>query len=142
MKTRLSFTAIVFSVSIGVALAAGEKEAIIEKEKAVWQSVQDKKIDAFRAFFDNDYHSAYAEGIFTIDQEVEAVRKTDLKSYSLSDTTVVLPDPDTAVLTYKVNAQGTQDGHDMSGTYNCATVWHKSGADWKAVFHTEIKPRP
>src|SRR5439155_13327135 len=104
MKTRLSVAAIAFFASIGVALAAGKKEAIIEKEKAVWQSVQDKKIDAFRAFFDNDYHSAYAEGIFTIDQEVEAVRKTDLKSYSLSDTTVVLPDPDTAVLTYKLSS--------------------------------------
>src|SRR5947207_15450726 len=134
MKTRLSFTAIVFFVSIGVALAAGEKEAIIEKEKAVWQSVQDKKIDAFRAFFDNDYHSAYAEGIFTIDQEVEAVRKTDLKSYSLRDTTVVLADPDTAVLTYKVNAEGTQERHDLTGPDKCATVWRKYGAAWKAVF--------
>jgi hypothetical protein len=141
MKTLMSFAAIIFLASVAVSFAAGEKEAMIEKEKAVWQSVQDKKMDAFRKFFADDYHSAYAEGIFNVDQEVEAVRKTDLKSFSLSDTTVAFPDQDTAVLTYKVNAQGTQEGKDMSGTYNCATIWHKSGTDWKAVFHTEIKPR-
>jgi hypothetical protein len=141
MKTLMSFAAVTFFALVAISPAAEEKNAMIDREKAVWQSVQDKKMDVFRKFFAADYHSAYAEGIFNVDKEMEAVRKTDLKSFSLSDTTVAF-DQDTAVVTYKVNAQGTQEGKDMSGTYNCATVWHKSGTDWKAVFHTEIKPKP
>ena len=142
MKTLLNFAAIAFFTSVAVSFAAGEKDAIMDKEKAVWQAVQDKKFDAFRKYFADDYRSAYAEGIYDVDQEVNAVRKTDLKSFSFCDTTVVFPDKDTALLTYKVAAQGTQEGKDMSGTYNCASVWHKSGAEWQAVFHTEVKPQP
>jgi hypothetical protein len=141
MKTVVSFAAITF-VSVAISLAAGDKETIIEKEKTVWQTVQDKKLDAFRKYFAEDYRSVYAEGIYNINQEMDAVRKTDLKSFSFSDTTVVFPDKDTALLTYKVTAQGTQGGKDMSGTYNCASVWHKSGAEWQAIFHTEVKPQP
>lgn len=142
MKTLLSFAAITFFASVAVSFAAGDKDAMIDREKAVWQNVQDKKFDAFRKYFADGYRSAYAEGIYNVDQEVNAVRKTDLKSFSFSDTTVVFPDKDTALLTYKVTAEGTQEGKDMSGTYNCASVWHKSGSDWHAIFHTEIKPQP
>jgi hypothetical protein len=119
--------------------AAVEKDALMEKEKAVWQTVHDKNYDAFRKYFASDYRAAYAQGLFNLDQEMDSVRKVDLKSFSLSDSTVVMPDKDTALLTYKSTTQGTQDGKDMSGTWNCASVWHKSGAEWKVVFHTEVK---
>src|SRR5580765_2842105 len=39
MKTPLSFAAIMFLTMTNVALAASEKEEMIDKEKAVWQSV-------------------------------------------------------------------------------------------------------
>jgi hypothetical protein len=119
--------------------AAVEKDAMMDKEKAVWQTVQDKKFDAFRKYLASDYRAAYAEGIYSLDQEMDSVRKADLKSFSLSDSTVVMADKETALLTYKSTTQGTQDGKDMSGTWNCASVWHKSGTDWKVVFHTEVK---
>ena len=73
------------------------------------------------------------------DKEVSDVKKADLKSFSFSDVTVVFPDKDTALLTYKVTTQGTQDGKDTSGTYNAASVWHKSAGGWRGVFHTEVK---
>jgi hypothetical protein len=139
MKKLFTLIAIcLFGFASGV-FAAGDKETIMDKEKAVWQTVQDKNLDAFRKYFANDFRSVYAEGIYTIDQEVDSVRKVDLKSFSISDSTVVTPDKDTALLTYKVTTQGTQAGKDMSGTWNCASVWHKSGAEWRVIFHTEVK---
>src|SRR6266705_5156860 len=51
MKTLLSSVAIIFFASVAVSSAAGEKDAMIDKEKAVWQTVQDKKFDAFRKYF-------------------------------------------------------------------------------------------
>jgi hypothetical protein len=139
MIKSLTFAAISFLTVAAPVFAAAEKDAMMDKEKAVWQTVQDKKFDAFRKYFASDYRAAYAEGIFNIDQEMDSVRKVDLKSFLLSDSTVVVPDKDTTLLTYKVTMQGTQDGKDMSGNWNCASVWHKSGAEWKVVFHTEVK---
>jgi ketosteroid isomerase-like protein len=52
---------------------------------------------------------------------------------------VAFPDRDTAVVTYKVATQGTEDGKDMSGTYNAASVWHKHADGRHTVFHTEVK---
>jgi hypothetical protein len=133
------FGAISLLAIVAPVFAAAEKDAMMEKEKAIWQTVQDKKFDAFRKYFASDYRAAYAEGLFNLDQEMDTVRKVDLKSFSLSEPTVVMPDKDTTLLTYKATLEGTQDGKDMSGTWNCASVWHKSGAEWKTVFHTEVK---
>jgi hypothetical protein len=139
MKQLFTLIAIcLFGFASGV-FAAGDKDAIVDNEKAIWQTVQDKKTDAFRKYFADDFRSVYADGINTLDQEVDLVRKVDLKSFSISDSTVVMPDKDTALLTYKVTTQGTETGKDMSGTWNCASVWHKSDNNWRAIFHTEIK---
>ena len=139
MKT--TFVLVVFFAS-SLTLFAGDKTAAIEREKTLWQAVQDKKLDVFRKYFADDYRAVYGEGIFNLAQEMAAVAKTDLKSFSLADTNVVFPNENTAVLSYKVAAQGTQEGKDMSGVYYCGSVWHKRGNDWKAVFHTEIVPQP
>jgi hypothetical protein len=120
---------------------AGDKESAVEREKAVWQTVQDKKWGGFHKYFANDYRAVYPEGMYDMEQEMAEVRKSDLKSFSFSEVTAVFPNDDTAVLTYKVAAQGTQDGKDMSGLYYCASVWHKRGAEWTAVFHTEVVPQ-
>jgi len=138
MKTLLSF-AITFLALTNISLAASEKETMIEKEKAVWQTVQDKKFDAFRKYLADDCRSVYREGINNTDKELSDVKKSDLKSFSLTDVNVVFPDKDTALLTYKVATQGTQDGKDASGSYNAASVWHKQVDGWRAIFHTEVK---
>jgi hypothetical protein len=139
MIKSLAFAAISLLAVTAPVFAAGEKDAILDKEKAVWQTVQDKNYDAFRKYFASDYHAAYAEGLFNLNQEIDSVKKVDLKSFAISDSTVFAPDSDSLVMTYKAKTQGTQDGKDMSGPWNCASVWHKSGTDWKVVFHTEIK---
>jgi hypothetical protein len=139
MIKSITLSAISLLAVAASVFAAAEKDAMMETEKAVWQSVQDKKYDAFRKYFASNYRAAYAQGLFNLDQEMDSVRKADLKSFSLSDSTVVMPSKDTVLLTYKSTTQGTQDGKDMSGTWNCASVWHKSGADWKVVFHAEVK---
>ena len=139
MKTLLSIAAIGLLAMTNVSLAAGEKDALIDKEKAAWQSFQDKKADVFRKIFADDYRGVYNDGIKNADGEVAALNKSELKSFALSDTNVTFPDKDTAVMTYKVTTQGTMDGKDVSGTYNASSVWHKHGGAWHAVLHTEVK---
>jgi hypothetical protein len=63
MKKVMSFAAMVFFVLAGVSLAATEKDTITEREKATWQSFQDKKADVFRKFLAADYRGVYSDGM-------------------------------------------------------------------------------
>jgi len=65
--------------------------------------------------------------------------KTDLRDYSFADVKVVFPHPKVAVITYKATQQATSGGQDMSGNYNCGSVWVQHDRKWVGVFHTETK---
>ena len=81
----------------------------------------------------------YADGIQTLQKELDSMKKWDMKSFSFSDFNVVFPDADTATMTYKVMVEGTLEGKDASGTYNAGSVWRKHHGEWHAVFHTNTK---
>ena len=86
-----------------------------------------------------DYYGVYAEGVKTLDAELADMAKTDLREYSFSDIKMVFSHPKMAVMTYKAKVQGTADSKDISGTYNCGSVWIQQGGKWVGVFHTEAK---
>jgi hypothetical protein len=71
--------------------------------------------------------------------ELDAMSKTDMKSFDLSDFNVVFPDPGTAIITYKAKVEVTSEGKDMSGTYNTGSVWRKMKGQWQAIFYTNMK---
>ena len=114
-------------------------KALIDRETSVWEVVKNKQFDAFRKYYADGYSGVSSDGVSDLDHEAEAVRKVDLKSYSLTDMKVVFANGDTAVLTYKVNTQGSFSGQDISGTYYASSVWVKSGGKWLAILHTEAK---
>jgi len=62
-----------------------------------------------------------------------------LKSYTLGEIDVVFINKDTAMTVYSVTIDGTEDGKDISGKMNAASVWKKDGNDWRVVFHTDMK---
>ena len=70
---------------------------------------------------------------------MESMSKTEMKSFSLTDFNVVMPDADTAVITYKADVETSTEGKDNSGNYNCGSVWHMKNGEWKAVFHADMK---
>ena len=140
MQKLVSLAATVFFGLTALSFsAAGDKDAIIKEEKAIWQTVKDKNYDAFRKYLTNDYRGVYKEGITNAEEDLTNVRKADLKSMSFGDMDVVFLDEDAAMVTYKITVQGTQEGKDDSGSYNCASIWKKSGNEWRVAFHTEIK---
>lgn len=65
--------------------------------------------------------------------------KMDMKSFSLSDFTVVMSDANTAIVTYKAKVEGAADGKDISGDYNGGSVWQMKNAEWHAIFHSDMK---
>jgi Domain of unknown function (DUF4440) len=114
-------------------------KALIDREKAVWEVVKNKQVDAFRKYYTDGYSGVSSDGVKDINQEVEGVRIVDLKSYSLADTKVVFPNKGTAVLTYKVTVEGSYQGQDISGVYYASSVWVNQNGKWLAVLHTEAK---
>ena len=140
MKKYFSIAVTVWFASIALSIAATpDKDAIMAKEKEAWQAYKDKNADAFKKVVDKDYRGVYAEGVVDLKQELDGMQKAAMKSFTLSDYTAFSDEPDVIVTTYKVTIQGTQDGKDTSGTYNCGTVWKSENGVWMAIFHTNIK---
>jgi hypothetical protein len=143
MKRMITATMIAFLATIAISFAAtGDKEAIISKEKAAWQAFKDKKADEFKKLLSTDLVSVYADGMHNLQQEVDSMSKTDMKSFDLSDFNVVFPNKKTAVITYKAKIEATADGKDVSGTYNVGSVWHTANGKWVGIFHTDMKVAP
>jgi hypothetical protein len=114
-------------------------KSLIDRERAVWEVVKNKQVDAYRKYSANNYRGVSSDGVKDINQEVEGVRIVDLKDYSLADTKVVFPNKATAVLTYKVTVHGSFQGQDISGVYYASSVWVNQDGKWLAILHTEAK---
>jgi len=144
MKKLITYTvtALLAAVAISFAAPDNDKDAIISKEKAAWQAYKDKKTDDFKKLLSADLVSVYADGVHTMQQELDGMSKTDMKSFDLSDFNVVFPNKKTAVITYKAKIDATADGKDISGTYNVGSVWHTANGQWVAIFHTDMKVAP
>ena len=139
MKKLMSYTMIALLATISLAIASPDADAITAKEKAAWQAFKDKKADDFKKVVSNDMVAVYSQGVMNMAAEMEAMNKTTMKSFALSDIKVAMPDADTAICSYKAKVESTYDGKDNSGDYNCGSVWRKSGGEWKAVYHSDMK---
>jgi hypothetical protein len=119
--------------------SAANESAITDLEKSAWEAYKNKQADAFKALMSKDYFGVYADGVKNLDAELADMAKTDLRDYSFSDVKVVFPRPKVAVVTYKTTVQATSDGKDVSGTYNCGSVWVEKGKKWIGALHSESK---
>jgi hypothetical protein len=119
--------------------SAANDAAITSLEKSAWEAFKNKQTEAFKALLSKDFYAVYSDGIKTLDAEVANMAKTDLRDYSFADAKVVFPHPKVAVITYKATQQATSGGQDMSGNYNCGSVWVQHSGKWVGVFHTETK---
>jgi hypothetical protein len=139
MKKSLTLSVAVLLAGIAISFAGPDKAAMEANEKAAWQSFKDKKADDFKKVVDKDFKGVYADGIQTLSDEVSSMSKWDMKSFAISDYTMFSDEKDVAVTTYTVKLEGTLEGKDMSGTYNCGSVWKMENGKWLAIFHTNIK---
>jgi hypothetical protein len=139
MKKYVTYAMAAFFATIAVSIAAPNKDAMMEKEKAAWQAFKDKKADDFKKLVDKDFRGVYAEGISNMQKTLDDMEKWDMKSFTISDFDSFSDEPDVIVTTYTVKVEGTYDGKDNSGTYNAGSVWKKEKGTWMAIFHTNMK---
>ena len=139
MKKSLSYAVAVLLASAAASFAGPDKAAVEAKENAAWQAFKDKKADAFQKVVDKDLRAVYDSGIMKMSDELDAMKKWDMKSFAISDFNMFSDEKDVVVTTYTVKIEGTMEGQDMSGTYNAGSVWKMENGAWMAIFHTNIK---
>jgi hypothetical protein len=139
MEKLMTYTLTGLFATIAVSIAAPDKDAIMEKEKAAWQAFKDKNAADFKKVVAADFLGVYAEGISDMNKELSDMQKWDMKSFAISDYNAVASGADTMMSTYKVTIEGTYDGKDASGTYNAGSVWKMNKRAWQAIFHTNVK---
>jgi hypothetical protein len=139
MKKYITYAMTALFATIAVSIAAPDKDTMMAKEKAAWQAFKDKKADDFKKLLSSDFVGVYADGTYTLQKQVDAMSKWDMKSFALSDMNVTMTDADTAIVTCKAKIEGTFDGKDMSGTHNSGSIWQMKNGEWRAIFHTDMK---
>jgi hypothetical protein len=139
MKKSLSCAVAVLLTVVATSFAGPEKAAIMANEKAAWQAYKDKKADDFKKVVDKDIKCVYADGVSDMAKELSDMKKWDIKSFEFSDFTMFSDEKDIAVTTYTVKLDATNEGKDMSGSYNAGSVWKLENGKWLAIFHTNVK---
>jgi hypothetical protein len=140
MKKFLTCTVALLLAGTAVSFAkTPDTDAIKAKETAAWQAFKDKKADDFKKVVDKDFKGVYAEGVSDMAKELSDMGKWDMKSFTISDYASFSDEKDVIVSTYTVKLEGTYEGKDMAGTYNCGTVWKEENGKWLAIFHTNVK---
>jgi hypothetical protein len=139
MKKYLTYAIAAFFATTVVAFASPETEMLQSKEKAAWQAFKDKKSDDFKKLVTPNMMAVYADGIYNMQKELDTMTKMEMKSFSLSDFTVVMTDANTAIVTYKAKVESSLGGKDISGDYNAGSVWQMKNGEWHAVFHSDMK---
>ena len=139
MKKYITYAVTAFFTTVAVSIAAPDKDAMMTKEKAAWQAFKDKKTDEFTKLLSPDFMAVYADGIQTKQQEIDSMKKWDMKSFALSDFKLVMTDADTALITYTVKVEATVDGKEASGDYNAGSIWQMKKGEWHPIFHTNTK---
>ncbi len=125
-----------------VSRAESDQAAVIAKEKAVWEAFKAKSPDAFDHLIAGDMVAVDAGGIADKAAVMKSISDIDLKDYALSDLRVVMPSPNTAIVTYKASQHGTYKGQELSPTVYASSVWVKRSHHWVGVFHQETPAAP
>jgi hypothetical protein len=140
MKKYMTYAMVAFFATIAVSMAATpDKDAMMAKEKAAWQAFKDKNADEFKRLLDKDIRCVYAEGIKKLQDELDDMKTSDVKSFTISDFDIFTDEPDVVVTTYTVKVEGTINGQDISGNYNAGSVWKAEKGKWMVIFHTNTK---
>lgn len=120
--------------------AAPTADALMALDQKAWEAYKNKDGKYFEGFLGDTMISGTGRPTMPKAEVVKMIaeNKADIKSFTLSEARVTPVGADTAVLTYKAVTDGTEDGKKIPSPTTVATVFVRSGSDWKAVYHEEV----
>jgi hypothetical protein len=119
--------------------AAPTADSLMALDQKAWEAYKNKDGKYFEGFLGDTMISGTGKGSMSKADVVKMIaeNKSEIKSFTLSDARVTPVGADVAVLTYKAVTDGTEDGKPIPSPATVATVFVRSGSDWKAVYHEE-----
>jgi hypothetical protein len=142
MRRLLPFAFAIAAAAPAAAQPVPSPGALLAQENAVWQAIADHRPETFAAFLARDYVGVYPDGFKNAAQEVAAIRAINLVRFQISDFVVRSVDPNDVVVTYRIDASGSDDGHEFAGRFNIASYWHRTGRQWRAALHSQTPVLP
>ena len=119
--------------------AAPSKDALFEMDKKANEAFQKGDASFFQGFLGDKF--VMYEGGQKMDKaallKMIGETKCEVKTSSLEEPEMVVVDPDTAVIVYKSNFDGTCNGQKQPSPMRAASVYTRSGDKWVGAFHGE-----
>ena len=122
---------------------AATEQQLIDLETKFWQSMVDQKTDIALGLLNEPALMVSQHGAMQFDhagyRKMAEQGSMVVTSFEFDDMKVMMPNPSTAILTYRVTQEVAPRGKGKSTTteMNDSSTWVKSGNDWKCVMHTE-----
>ena len=119
------------------------EQKLVDLETRFWQSLVEQDADTAVGLLSEPALMVSSHGAMKFDHD--GYRKMAdqgsmvVASFELADMQVTLPNPATAILTYRVK-QGVKPrgkGESTVEEMNDSSTWIRTGNDWKCVMHTE-----
>jgi hypothetical protein len=127
------------AVALGAASTGGQAGSDLERETELWEIAKSGDIERFSALLDPQFVAVYASAINDKEAEIAAIGEQKLTGFTISNFTSRQVGPGVILATYSVDAQGSFRGTDISGRYNAASLWRRSGDGWMLAYHSEAK---
>ena len=143
--TLLALGALAFSQAAKSKNSSDDK--LISAEKQLWEAWKNKDGGPFQQSLTDDSVMIDQTGIVQgKDKAVQSIAKSpcDVKSYSVGDIKVDWVNKDTALLTYKADADATCNGQKVPPSVYASSIWVNKGGKWLTAFHQEtaVGPNP
>lgn len=119
--------------------AAPTKEALMTLERSAYEAFKTKNAGFWDGFLSSNFVGFGQNGRL---DRAAAIKEysgadCDVKSYTISDESMMPLGADAAAITYKVAIDGTCGGQKMPANTWAAGVYVREGDSWKGAFHAE-----
>jgi hypothetical protein len=111
---------------------------VIAKEKAVWETLKKKDLNAFGNMLASDYIEVEDDGVYDKAGIVAYVKDLNITDTAFSDWKMLPIDNDAVILTYSTNMKAAYKGEAVpAGPYRSASAWVNRDGKWQSIFYQQ-----
>ncbi len=126
------------------ASATAADEAVIAREKSLYDAIAKNDIATFNRVVGSDFTGVDVNGAmrWELSKSAEMLKGCTTGKWTLSDGKVTTVGSDITVLTYTASGEQTCNGKKSPSPVYALSVWQKRGGQWVAIAHSETPVPP
>ncbi len=115
---------------------------IIAKEKAGWDAIKKKDLDALGKMLTNDFIDVEDDGVYDKAGSIAYLKEYDLSDVTFSDWKMLTVDKDSVILTYNLNLKASYKGQAVPpGPYHAAAGYVNRDGQWLGIYYQQTLVR-